>query len=159
MKKNASLIFNTIDLVSVIILYYVVGTNSIFLYVLSYSLYRIFSSCFEHITIKDTFKNIKTTRSKQKIFKYILLSETIISFLFLLLVFFRFLIVFHEKNCSFLKWLPWTIHQRHPACSPHFSEHLLPQQDPTDHTLSSLPSNRSFSEPGSGLSAPSIWSH
>ena len=85
MKDKKTLIFRTIDLISVIILYYIVGNKSIFLYVLTLSLYNIFLSCFDHISIKESFKNIKTTKSKQKIFKYLLLIITVISFFFLLL--------------------------------------------------------------------------
>ena len=85
MKKNGLLIYKTIDLISIIILYHIIGNKSIFLYVLSLSLYNIFFACFDNITIKDYFKNIKTTKSKQKIFKYLLLIITILSFIFLLL--------------------------------------------------------------------------
>ena len=85
MKDKKTLIYRTVDLISVIILYYIIGNKSVFLYVLSLSLYNIFLSCFEHISIKECFKNIKTTKSKQKIFKYLLSIVMLISFFFLLL--------------------------------------------------------------------------
>ena len=84
MKDKKTLIYRTIDLISVIILYYIVGSKSIFLYVLSISLYNIFLSCFENMSIKETLNNIHTTKSKQKIFKYLLLIISVISVIFLL---------------------------------------------------------------------------
>ena len=85
MKEKRTLICRTIELLSIIILYYIVGNKSIFLYVLSLSLYNIFIACFDHISIKERFKQIKTTKTKQKLFKYLLIIVTVISFLFMLL--------------------------------------------------------------------------
>lgn len=85
MKENKELILKTLKLLSIIILYYIIGNKSIFLYVLSISLYNIFSSCFNHISIKESLKKLETNKSKNKLFKLVLLVITIISFLFLLL--------------------------------------------------------------------------
>ena len=85
MKKKMTLVFSIVDLVSIIGLYYIVGSHSIFLYVLSLSLYNVFISCFDHLSIKEYFKKIKATKSKQKIFKYLLLVIAIVSFIFLLI--------------------------------------------------------------------------
>ena len=85
MQERKRFILNTLNLIWFIILYYIIGNKSIFLYVLSLSLYNIFLSCFNHISIKESFKKIITTKSKEKIFKYLLLIITVISFLFVLL--------------------------------------------------------------------------
>ena len=85
MQERKRFILNTLNLIWFIILYYIVGSKSIFLYVLSLSLYNIFLSCFNHISIKESFNKIITTKSEEKIFKYLLLIITVISFLFLLL--------------------------------------------------------------------------
>ena len=98
MKKNSLLIFNSVELISSIILYYIVGNKSIFIYVFSLSLYNIFLSCFSHISIKECLKNIKTTKSKNKIFKYLSSMIIIISFFFLLLS-----IAFSDVISIFLK--------------------------------------------------------
>lgn len=85
MQERKRFISNTLNLIWFIILYYIVGSKSIFLYVLSMSLYTIFASCFNHISLKESYRKIITTKSKEKIFKYLLLIITVISFLFLLL--------------------------------------------------------------------------
>lgn len=85
MKNKNIFILKTIDLITLIILYYIVGRKSIFMYVLSLSLYNIFISCFNHITIKDSLNKIDNIESKKKLFKIILLLVSVISLLFLLL--------------------------------------------------------------------------
>ena len=85
MKEKRRFILKTIDLIWLIALYYIIGNKSIFLYVLSLSLYKVFLSCFSHISIKETLKRVSTTKSKQKIFKYLFLIIIVISLLFLLL--------------------------------------------------------------------------
>ncbi len=85
MQERKRFILNTLNLIWFIILYYIIGNKSIFLYVLSLSLYNIFLSCFNHISIKESLKKIITTKSKEKILKYLLLIITVISFSFILL--------------------------------------------------------------------------
>ena len=85
MKEKRTLIYRTIELLSIIALYYITNGKSIFIYVLSLSLYNIFISCFDHISIKEEFKQINTTKTKQKLFKYLLLIITVLSFSFILL--------------------------------------------------------------------------
>lgn len=85
MKERKTFILKTLRLLSIIIMYYIIGKKSIFLYVLSISLYNIFSSCFDHISIKDNLKKLKTPKSKLKLLKIVLLFITILSTVFLLL--------------------------------------------------------------------------
>ena len=85
MQERRKFIINTLNLFWLIILYYIIGNKGIFLYVLTLSLYNIFTSCFDHITIRETLKRVTSTKTKQKIFKYILLIITIIYLLFLIL--------------------------------------------------------------------------
>ena len=85
MKEKKTLILRLLRLISLIILYYIVGNKSIFLYALSLSLYNIFISCLDHITIQESFKRIENISTKNKLFKILLLIITIISLFFLLL--------------------------------------------------------------------------
>ena len=84
MKKNM-LFVNTIMLMSLIILYYIVGSKSIFLYALSISLYNVFIACFDHITIGNCLKKLNSCLSKKKIYQYMVLTISVISLLFLLI--------------------------------------------------------------------------
>ena len=85
MKEKNVFIINTLELLSLIVLYYIVGNNSIFLYVLSLSLYKIFTSCLSNISLKDSLNKYKSTINKKKIFSYSLLLTLLISLFFLLL--------------------------------------------------------------------------
>ena len=85
MKDRQIFILNTLNVLQIIILYYIVGTKSLFLYTLSLSLYNIFISCFNHISIKDTLKKLRTNYTKTKLFKLLTLVICVISLVFLLL--------------------------------------------------------------------------
>lgn len=85
MKEKKELLLQTLKLFSIIILYYIIGKKNIFLYVLSISLYNIFTSCFNHISIKETLKKLEFHNSKLKLLKLLLLVITIISLMFILL--------------------------------------------------------------------------
>ncbi len=85
MKEKRLFIFNTLNVIWIILLYHIVGKKSLFLYVLSLSLYNIFAACFNHITLKDTFAKLHEEHTKKKILKIMLLIITIISGLFLVL--------------------------------------------------------------------------
>ena len=84
MKNNKELVLKTLKLLSIILLYYIVGSKNLFLYVLSLSLYNIFISCFNHISIKDNLKKMSTNNSKTKLLKLLLSVISVISFIFLL---------------------------------------------------------------------------
>ena len=83
--KDRQIVIKFIQLLSIILLYYITGTNNMFLYVVTLSLYNIYSSCFKHITIKDKLSNIDNNYSKFKLLKYTAFVITIICLLFVLL--------------------------------------------------------------------------
>ena len=83
--KGKNITIKLIQLLTLIILYYIAGNNSLFLYASTLSLYNIYTSCFEHISLKETFKKLNYDYSKFKIFKYITLNIIIIYTIFILL--------------------------------------------------------------------------
>lgn len=78
MIENKKLVLKTLKLLSIIILYYIIGKNNIFPYILSLSLYNIFISCFNHISIQDSLKKLNFQKSKSKLFKLMQLVISII---------------------------------------------------------------------------------
>ena len=85
MKEKNILVTKTVEVIALVILYYIVGNKSIFLYTLSYCLYNIFVSCLGHISIKDSLNLANNTKEKNKIFIYTESMILIFSLLFLLL--------------------------------------------------------------------------
>lgn len=85
MKEKRLFISNTLNVIWIILLYHIIGTKSLFLYILSLSLYNIFEVCFNHITLKDTFNRLHSENAKKTILKIMLLLVTLISGLFLVL--------------------------------------------------------------------------
>ena len=85
MKEDKTLTLKLLNLVSIIMLYYVIGSRSLFLYVLSLSLYNIFIICFDNISIKESLQNLETPSSKKKLFRIVMLIITFIWFLFIFL--------------------------------------------------------------------------
>jgi len=83
--KDRDKIIKFIELVSLILLYYISGKNSLFIYVITLSLYNIYLSCFSHITIKESLKKTPNDYPKFKIFAYSSLSIIIICLLFIVL--------------------------------------------------------------------------
>lgn len=83
MRKKNKLI-QVFEFLSIIILYYIAGKNSLFLYITTLSLYNIYLSCFSHITIKDTLTRIKNNHSKFKILKIITIIISCISLVFII---------------------------------------------------------------------------
>ena len=81
MKKNKDLLINSIYLITLIILYYIIGKKSIYLYVLTISLSNIFLSCISNITIKPTLDNTKAYHTKEKVFKL-----TTLTLIFIMLI-------------------------------------------------------------------------
>ena len=82
MKEKNGLIINFIEIVTLIILYYIVGIKNLFLYVISLSLYNVFVSAFTHLSIPGTLPKIK---NKAKLFNYLTLVLMVFSLMFLLL--------------------------------------------------------------------------
>lgn len=83
--KDKNIRIELIKLITLIIFYHITKKENIFLYVLTLSLYNIFSSCFTHITIKSYLKKDKNKSSLKKIFKYTAINISIISLFFILL--------------------------------------------------------------------------
>lgn len=83
--KERHTITKIFQLLSIILLYYIAGKNSLFLYTITLSLYNIYSSCFKHITLKERLKNIQNDYSKFKIYKYSSLCVIGICLIFILL--------------------------------------------------------------------------
>lgn len=85
MKEQKNLIIKALQFFMTISLYYIVGNKNIFPYVLSLCLYNIFVSCFNHISLKDILKKIKSINIKNRILNIMLITVSIISIIFLLL--------------------------------------------------------------------------
>ena len=83
--KDKNIVIKLLQLLMLIVLYYIYKDNSLFLYTITLSLYNIYLSCFSHITLKETFKKINYNYSKFKLLKYIAINITIICSLFILL--------------------------------------------------------------------------
>ena len=82
--KN-KIIVKTIELFLIILLYNIVGSTSIFPFVLSLALYNIFSSCFSSLSFKKNFDEYKDNYFKFKFLKVSLLSVCSIGAIFLIL--------------------------------------------------------------------------
>ena len=67
MKENKDIILKTLKLISIIILYHIIGSKNIFPYILSLSLYQIFTSCFKHVSIKESLTKLTSIKSKNKL--------------------------------------------------------------------------------------------
>ncbi len=85
MKEKRRFIFNTLKVLWLIALYHIIGKKSIFFYLLSLSLYNIFTACFNHVSIKETLSKLHTDEAKSKILKIMLLITSIVSIVFLVL--------------------------------------------------------------------------
>lgn len=83
--KEKKIPIKLLGVITIIILYYISGSKSLFLYASTLSLYNIFISCFNHITLKETCKKIEYNHSRTKILKYTIINIIIISLLFTLL--------------------------------------------------------------------------
>ncbi len=94
---NKNIITKLVFGLTLIPLYYIVGKKSIFLYVLSLSLFNIFSTCFLNFSLKESFKNIKSTMLRNKIYKTTVLITSIISLIFLI-----FSIIVSDLSTKFL---------------------------------------------------------
>ena len=82
MKEKNGLIIKLAEIITLIVIYYIVGIKNLFLYTISISLYNIFTSAFDHISITDA---LSKTNNKEKLFKYILLMIALITSMFILL--------------------------------------------------------------------------
>lgn len=83
--KDTNIKIKLIKLITLILLYHITKPENIFLYVLTLSLYNIFTSCFDHITIKNSLKKETNKNNQIKILKYTVINIVIISIFFILL--------------------------------------------------------------------------
>lgn len=73
-----------LELLSIILFYFIVGNNNIYVFVVSFCLYKVFSAFFSNITILNKIKKYNSNYSKYKLFKLVSLIISVISLLFLL---------------------------------------------------------------------------
>jgi len=85
MLKNRKFMLMTLEIITTIILYYIVGNNNFFLYVLSFSLYKLFLSGFSYISLSEILKKSDTYGTKRKFLRLVLLVIMVMSLLFLIL--------------------------------------------------------------------------
>ena len=84
MKEKNIFVIKTIKLLAIILLYYIVGPKSLFLYVLSLSLYKIFSSFFENIVFGERLDEIDNKHYKYKLYNATIITIIIIGIVFLI---------------------------------------------------------------------------
>lgn len=83
--KDRKLIVKILKMISLILLYYISGKNSMFIYLLTFILCNIYVSSFKHIKIKEHLEKTDDIYPKIKILKYTGLCITIISLIYILL--------------------------------------------------------------------------
>lgn len=83
--KDKNLIVNFMRMMVIIFLYHITGNKNMFLYVLTFSLYNIFSSCFRYISIKDILSKNNDEDYRSKILQYNIFYIGIIWLIFILL--------------------------------------------------------------------------
>lgn len=83
--EEKNFIINTLELLTIVIFYYIVGNEDIFVYVLSLSLYNIFKAYFKHLSFKESFDKINDNYDKYKFLNIAILYVSIIGLLFLIL--------------------------------------------------------------------------
>ena len=98
--KDRGRVIKLLELLTLIVIYHITKSNNLFLYALTLSLYNIFLSCFSHITIKEKIKKYNDDYSKYKILKYVGLSITIVSLIFVILSIFISDIINTSLNVS-----------------------------------------------------------
>ena len=85
MKEKDNLVVKTLNIFTLIILYYIVGKKNIFLYTISVCLYNIFVAAFNHISLTNSFNKFNNIKNINNLFKYTLLTIITVSIMFLLL--------------------------------------------------------------------------
>lgn len=82
--RDKTIVIKIIQFLFLLMLLHIYGDNSLFLYVITLSLYNIYLSCFSHITLKETYQKIDCQYSKFKILKYVAINIIIICSLFII---------------------------------------------------------------------------
>ena len=85
MNRKDELIYRTAKIFMLIILYYIVRNRSIFLYVLSLSVFNIFRASLSHIDITSSLYDLRSAHDKKKLMIIVSLSLLLITLLFSLL--------------------------------------------------------------------------
>ena len=85
MKEKNIFINKTIKLLTIILLYYIVGSKNLFLYVLSLSLYEILTASFNHLSFKERLNEIDNLQEKDKLYHVTIVGIVVISMIYLLL--------------------------------------------------------------------------
>lgn len=83
--RDRNVIIKLLQLLSLIVLYYISSKTSVFIYLITLILYNIYTSSFKYITIKDKIKKIDNNYQKLNIIKYTSLFIGLITIIFLLL--------------------------------------------------------------------------
>ena len=68
--KDKDIIIKTIQTITIVLIYHISKNNNLFLFVSTLSLYNVFSSCFSHITLKETLQKNDSYKNKNKIVRY-----------------------------------------------------------------------------------------
>ena len=85
MKEKNIFMNKTIKLLTIILLYYIVGSKNLFLYVLSLSLYEVLTSFFHNLSFKERLDEISKNTIKSKIYKLTVIGISSISMLYLII--------------------------------------------------------------------------
>ena len=84
MKEKNIFINKTIKLLTIILLYYIVGSKNLFLYVLSLSLYEILTTAFNHLSFRERLNRMTDIREKNKLYHVTIVGIFVISMVYLL---------------------------------------------------------------------------
>ena len=85
MKEKNIFMNKTIKLLTIILLYYIVGSKNLFLYVLSLSLYEVLTAFFHHLSFKERLNEISNDALKYKLYKLTIIGIVSISMVYLIL--------------------------------------------------------------------------
>ena len=83
--KDKDIIIKTIQTITIVLIYHISKNNNLFLFASTLSLYNVFSSCFSHITLKETLQKNDSYKNKNKIVRYTTINIFIIYLIFILL--------------------------------------------------------------------------
>ena len=83
--KDKDIIIKTIQTITIVLIYHISKNNNLFLFASTLSLYNVFSSCFSHITLKETLQKNDSYKNKNKIIRYTTINILIIYLIFILL--------------------------------------------------------------------------
>ena len=85
MREKNIFMNKTIKLLTIILLYYIVGSKNLFLYVLSLSLYEILTTSFNHLSFKERLNEMNNLQEKGKLYHVTIVGIVVMSMIYLLL--------------------------------------------------------------------------